>query len=404
MINLLTIPLLISHWGMNGYGVYVTLFAVAATATAIFSLQPWQTVIRYWYSADEARQNDLLRQAIILDFFTCTLGSVIFAFTSDYFLTLVGLPKEYDSALKIQALSIFLSQAGFPVAYLRISDKFGAQATAQYVSAGVRLTSCLIIHFLSPSFLIDIFLLMLPAIVQNLVLWLAALLCLREGKHSINFSNKSIDRAFFSYSAWINFKTILDLPINQLDKIIISRYLGVEATALYELLKKLGQIFSMVAQALSQVSFPVLAKRVSSGEGKTAFRSAIRFARLGLFATVGATGVLLIVTHLFNVQEISIKGSHLSIAVLCSYVFISLSSNSFIFVNVLFMSMGYIKKDTFIMILASSAYLALLAATIQRWQLQAVMLSLAAQVVIVVASKLMIISRSLSFDRPHTLS
>jgi O-antigen/teichoic acid export membrane protein len=82
------------------------------------------------------------------------------------------------------------------------------------------------------------------------------------------FGRRELAEKFLSSVLWINVSDIIDLPVRHLDKIITSAILGPAAAGVYAIFKKLAGVFGIVADALYQATYPVLAQLIAIDHAK----------------------------------------------------------------------------------------------------------------------------------------
>ncbi|PWI34558.1 hypothetical protein DI392_05480 [Vibrio albus] len=395
LANLITVPLLISAWGMADYGSQVTILALTMVFMTLFNFQPWQGVIVKWYNESESEKNKLLSFTIHLDLITAISGSVLLFILAPVLAGFMNLDDSCVNIIKSYSVIIFMGQVGFSTVILRITENFKKQALCQISYSISRVLIAIYITAYDVDFYIGAQLLIIPYVIQNMLFWIYAIAISHEFKYKFNVFKLSIDCELLKYSAWVNFKAILDLPINHIDKLLISMHLGTESTAVYDLLKKGGQIFAMVAQSVSQVSFPYFSKLISEGRKKDAYSESLKIPKKVILPVVTLILLSLVLNYTDSYNSFCIKGVVVDTDILLMYFCLMLLSNSFIFIHVLFMSMGYIKKDVAIMIVASFVYLLLLNILISVTQLSGVIFSLFVQIAIVVTCKVLILKKEM---------
>lgn len=395
LVSLVTTPFLINHLGVTGYGKWITIFTILQIFNAVFNLQSWQSLVKYWYDSRYSDQKNLLITSCIkLDLVSAFLAVVLLVFSMKYICSLLDVNiEQYELLIIISALYVFLSQTSFAMGILRCFDKFGKIAIFATLTALLRIVCISIAVVFNFNFIETLLLNLLPTMLVNILQFSYSLFLVYKRGYTVTCSGE-MPIGFTKYAFWVNLKIVADLPITHLDKIIITFFLGLSSVAYYDLIKKIASVIGMIASPFGQVFLPFFSKLVGEGKSKEALKASLLYGVKG-FAFL--MFVLLILR--FSISYCNFDYCKLIPFELLDSGFIYISAqamaSSFVLLHVLFMAMGKVKQDFFFLLISNIIYFATILILIDKIKLYSIGIALFIQVLMVVVYKVVVIRRDI---------
>lgn len=391
VFNIISIPVLINSLGLESYGMLVLLITVIAIASVLFSLQPWQGMIKYWYEKDISK-NALTSLVLYIEVVSLTLASItIFIFIKSEFFSKYFFDVSHYAQIFI-AFSLLLNPHNFFIGLFRVNDNFLELSLSEFFRGGVRFLGALYTQY-EPTIEVYLFFYLMSNLIANLFLLYRARLMLLNGSFSFisinNIRKLNWIKSFFNFSFFVSLKSILDLPVQQIDKVLVSVTLGSGSVALLEVAKKINQGFGLIFNTISQVYFPALSKKVKGTSMEYLFNYYLKVS-IKVFFIIVIFSVFFYLFKPFILDMISNSMGRVDLAdfnALFVYVGLFLLSSSFILIHVLFLAYGYVKQDVKILVWANLIYLAIIYTFADTIGLMAIVYAYLSQVVIVIGFK-----------------
>jgi O-antigen/teichoic acid export membrane protein len=167
----------------------------------------------------------------------------------------------------------------------------------------------------------------------------------------------SIDREQIRFIWWTNLRTIIRIPVQRLDVIIIGSVMDMTTLGIYKVYKEFAGLISRIGEPVNQAIFPEFAKLIGQQDSKQSID--ITKKTMLLLSGVGAltfTSLFLsadfLIGHFFGNQYLTLS--------LALYLMIGAYTISFITVpiNSLFIAAGFAKYSFFVLLFTNSIYLA----------------------------------------------
>lgn len=190
---------------------------------------------------------------------------------------------------------------------------------------------------------------------------------------------------FLKFSIYSNLTSTIDLPVNQITSLIINKYLGFEATSVYNVFGNVGSVINKLGDPISQVIYPEMNKMVSQKNitGAKSLSYRLKLIMLGLFC-MGA--VFVATTHSLWLH-ILISNPDIYVIPLILYIGYSCYANSAMGTHNLFMALGYVKYNIPILLVVNAGYLCVLLFAVQKYGLTGVIVTYIFQAFAVVLVK-----------------
>lgn len=232
---------LISRSGMYSYGFYVTIIAIFTTVSVFFKPLTWISVLKY---SDKHSLGMASLISIILEF-----GNVVILYLSLCILKFsIDLDDKYINFVltnkEIVCLYVFFVNSGFSLGVSRYNEKYNVIAFVMFLTS---ISKVLLAVYFSK----DVEELVYYTIIADIVLWCSLFVfSLLNVKFSVGVINGFAKTAYTA-----NFINIVDLPVNQLDRVIVTAIAGEEVSAVFSLIRRLSMLVNQVSDPIYQMYY-----------------------------------------------------------------------------------------------------------------------------------------------------
>lgn len=341
------IPVFLRQLGYADFGRMTLLQTAVFVAIAVFNIQVWIPLSKLMIR-DEVNRDTWVKTGLMIDLGLAGLSSLLFLLVFWAFATLSQNQLVFEW-LPPCLIWVLCSPSGAMLANFRVSRRYGLVALYSLLPAILRLT----LAFILP--------------IENITdaLWINALAEMAK-------------LPFLAYSYWLarsgemaNWMTLVrnsmwgwltqlaDLPIAQLDRFIVAALLGLELVAVYQIMRRIGSVFSQFAGPLYQVLYPSMIADLAH-KGKIHVLSVGIQMFWGLLLA-GMAGVAFAYAtsdfwmHYFIGDEFQGRGFE---SVLYVLLLIQAVAVACIFIHPLLLAVGGERETLYITILANSVFMA----------------------------------------------
>tara|TARA_Y100001001_G_scaffold20928_1_gene18027 strand:- start:4065 stop:5159 length:1095 start_codon:yes stop_codon:yes gene_type:complete len=220
---------------MSDYGEFVLKQSLYMAASAISTYSTWGFAASYLSKEKDADFSSLVTEDLIfLFFFSLIVGAVVPVFVEINF-----------GILFFYLLAAFFFNNGLSVGGLRAEEKYGMLSFLQ------------IVNFLSKFFLIIVFCIVENVLDPFFVFAAVDFVVYGFAYFYLLFKRKFKPRLKLSLNRqWKNSQylaTVADLPVQQVDRVILSVFLSSEALGVYALVRRVSLAFSQVVEPISHI-------------------------------------------------------------------------------------------------------------------------------------------------------
>lgn len=396
VLTLLNLSIMIRVLGLNESSVINLVISYTLVFDTIFNFQSFNSIIRFLPRAlidkDFLKVKGYLQQGFILDIVT----ALISFFAANLFLEFICNVFKWDrdiiNLIRVYSFSILFNLTGTSIGIIRVFNKF---KYSSYINVFVN--SLKFIFYLL-SFIINVNMwyfivveLWFSLINSILLLTVTNFIIFKNNLRGI-FKNKVVwNNEFLKFNFYCNFMTTLDVPISHLTPFLINKFVGIEFISIYKVIEKIGGIVAKIASPLLNIIYPEISTRVSEEKQKEAV-SLVR----NLFFIIILFGSLIIVflslTYKLWINILILDGERYVLNVLF-YVLFVIIKFSFVGVYPLFMSLGYIKYNVYIVVIANLIYLGVIPFFSSNFNINGVIISQCIQVFIVIFMQILIMNK-----------
>lgn len=353
--------------GVEQFGLLSVILAYVTLIEQFATFRPWQALIKFGAAAlKEERYDDLLghiKLSLLLDGFGAITGTVIAIAGSYYLAFWQGWNLEMSRLTALFSISLLFNLSGTPTGILRLLDRFDLQAKRNILTNLLALAGAFLVYLYGGGIWGFVTVMLVSSIFGSLLLLFMALIALRQRNLPGNwYASVKEWKPFLRFTMWTYIASTVDIPVKQLDVIIVSTVISLEAAGIYKIIKQVTQILGMLADPIYQAVYPQFATMIANHDSRRAVEYALRIGFLLLVVT-GLPTTLLATTSFWWLRVVFGQGFSSGAIPLIAFLVVQVFNFACNPVHPLFTAMGYIKQTTIMVIITNLLYLLL------AWQL-----------------------------------
>ncbi|MCG9563279.1 hypothetical protein L1D28_16965 [Vibrio chagasii] len=390
--------LVINIFGLEMLGNLAIAQAAVFTAYGLFNLHTWQALIKFGGSFYESSRWDTFNQYVNYSRFLDFISGVLSFFILNLVIWTLYKYEIVPSLLMeiVVTLSFYLlfNLNNSSIGVIRLFGLYKNIAIQANLSVALKLTFCFFVFSLELSFKWLVFFILISDVFANIYIYVCSRKSItnrykRSRTKNIENSKVSIEyRKFFKFCMWLNVGGIIDLPLKQLDVVILSFFLSSHVIGVFKFTKQISKIVSQIADPVYQIFYPIFTREVDSSS--LGFRKVLNIS-FGIFF-VGMSALLSVyffydwaVVNFFSKDLVDFK------YVIISYLFSNVLIVSSICIHPMFIAKGFVKYNAFINLASNSVYLAIIMFTSIYDSLYVAVLAFLIQGLLKIVSKMIII-------------
>lgn len=353
--------------GPAQFGLFAVILAYVALIQQLATFQSWQALIKYGAEALREERNDKfmsqVKFSVLLDVVGAVTGLAI-AIGGAYILSSLKVwTPDASRMAAVSSLSILSIISNAPIGILRLLDRFDLIVAQNVLISLLAAVGAIVVYVARAGIWGFLIVTVICTMLGTLLLVLMAVMALRK-RDLVHGWDSPIGewRPAMRFSAWTYAAATLDIPVQQLDIIIVSAVVSLEAAGIYKIIKQVVSLLAMLADPIYQAIYPQFANMIANDAREAAAKYAFRIGAL-LLAATGPVAVLVGVTSFWWLGAIFGEGFAAGAIALCLFLFFKVFSIGAITVHPLFTAMGFVRESTHILFLADILYLGL------AWQL-----------------------------------
>lgn len=344
ILNFLSVAISLKALGVKSFGEVTLLQAYILVISLCFNPQAWQGLIRYFsLESDKAR---LIVATLKYDFLCAVAGTGIAVLFAELYAASFGL-GEYSELLKWCSIYILLNQTSVAIGILRYQERYKALALQSVISA-VLFFACALVGYwknLTVSFYVATYLITLGlGVVFIQCLCLSQVVSLLKNKEStIEALSLARIKEFTRFNFTVHMTALADIPVKQLDNILVGAVVSVGAAGAYRVIKQIATISTKVTGPLNQVLYPevnaLLAKKAYS-KVKGAMQKIILLLLLPSLVVVALASFTTNywIPAIFSEELLAYQWQ------LITFLFIHAVATAFTPIHPIFLALGYVKR------------------------------------------------------------
>ena len=401
VLNLISVILLVKILGNNSYTIFVLAQSYMTIIDSLVNFQSWQAVIKFGSEAiachDYKKLSSLIKIGVIVDFSTAVLG-VIASFA---ILPIVAHFFKWDNILITCAMlfscEIIFHFSGTSTGILRLFNKFNMVAIQKITVATVKLFLIFLIYLLNVKSLlfvvgsyvcVDILGHILLTTFCTYVIVKSNQITLKDIFHSdISEYNKT----FWKFVFWTNVTSSIDIPAKQFDVFIISTF-SYELVAVFKVYKQIGAFLLQLSTPISQAILPQFSDLVARGKQKECYNVVLKI-RNTILGVMLPISIIITIISPYALKIIFSEIHARYFYILSLYLLIRTYALSYTAIHPLFISLGYVKENFKLALLANFVYVAMALILSKYMSLMGIIISLFIEYFIIISVKGYIIKK-----------
>ncbi|MEO0271935.1 MAG: oligosaccharide flippase family protein [candidate division WOR-3 bacterium] len=349
--------------GPEQFGLLAVIMAYSQVIGRFFTLQPWQALIKYGAKSLQQERNTefmgYVKLTFILDLVSCFLSTIV-AIGGAY---LYGGWQNWDKnsieMTIVFSLGLFFGLSSAPIGVLRLLERFHLLSMNQVLGAVIQFLGVVFVYLLGGGIWGFLIVILISGILRNMhLLFLTYQELKKAGLYDYRRAAIVNYRQFVRFSWWTYLTSSISIPIKQLDMIIVSAVISLEAAGIYKIIKQFLQLFNMLVDPIYQAVYPQFALNIADGKEKKALKYAGKIALLTL-VVLGPLMLLLTGSSYFWLPGVFGKdyaSGWLPLVVFAIFAFLAFAASS---IHPLFLAMGFVKQNTVIALVSNAVYLLL---------------------------------------------
>ena len=378
-LSTLLIASLITSWNsLAAYGEFVTFQAIYFSFSIAAKPVTWLPFVKFY---DKYCSRKIVSFSFIIESCFFLLSCFILFLLCSVFSERSGEIQFLIDNIAIILVASFLYNNGVVLGYFRATSRYGMISNIIVASSVVKVGATILLYK-------DIRALFLFTVAVDMVIWALAMFYVVREAGGIKIY--AIPSSYTKASIYGYLNQMLDLPITQLDRVIVGSLLGMEAAGIFNLIRRISQVLNQVADPLYQLSF----KELTSGDcinDVSLSRNVIKkVGRIGLCVSV----VALVASFLFfDVMNVYLFSGGLEGYKSLFIVFVGLSALTVIFIwlTPFVIAAGYDKENVYITVVANGMFLAVLTLVCSYMNLNYVYIAFATQFILMLSMKLFLL-------------
>jgi O-antigen/teichoic acid export membrane protein len=360
--------------GPGRFGILAVIVAYVAIVERLATFQPGLALIKYGAEALQKDRPDefmgLVKVSILLDLIgavsgmaLAVLGALALGDRWGWYGTPnaasgIGEPDLHISRLAaVLSTGIAFSLTGTPNGVLRLLDRFRMFTLQMVLTAGLAFAGAAVVYIVGGGLWGFLIVTLVSGVIGRLFLVGVSLAALAERGLLRHWRAPATSwKPFLRFSGWTYVTSTLDLPVRQLDILLVSALTSFEMTGIYKIIKQVCALLAGLADPLNQAVYPQFAALAADGEERRARTYVLRIGAV-IAAAVGPAALVLAVFSPWWLGRVFGRAFAAGWLPLSAFLLVTVCSLSCSAIHPLFTALGYVKENAVILLIANGVYL-----------------------------------------------
>lgn len=325
----------------------------------LFNVQTWESLIKFGTKQDEEYQlARTIKTNLLIDILSALFAFVLATLLIKEIGAIFGWDETLIELAFFYSFIIPFTLTTFTIGVPRLFDKFAAIAKIQFAMAAVKLISISIISYLGGEFRAFIATYIIIDILINISL-IGYSLVLLQRKKILNWiqTKAYLNREQIKFLWWTNLRTIVRIPVRQLDILIINQVMSMNLVGIYKVYKEIVGMIGRLGDPINQAVYPEYAKLL--GKGKTLDTIFVTKSIIRILLSVAIVTLIVFIVASELVIETLFGAEYLALMTVF-YLLVVLNCVSLVLtpINSLFIAAGFAKYSFYIVLFNNIVYLA----------------------------------------------
>lgn len=325
----------------------------------LFNVQTWESLIKFGTKQDEEYQlARTIKTNLLIDILSALFAFVLATLLIKEIGAIFGWDETLIELAFFYSFIIPFTLTTFTIGVPRLFDKFAAIAKIQFAMAVVKLISISIISYLGGEFRAFIATYIIIDILINISL-IGYSLVLLQRKKILNWiqTKAYLNREQIKFLWWTNLRTIVRIPVRQLDILIINQVMSMNLVGIYKVYKEIVGMIGRLGDPINQAIYPEYAKLL--GKGRTLDTIFVTKSIIRILLSVAIVTLIVFIVASELVIETLFGAEYLALMTVF-YLLVVLNCVSLVLtpINSLFIAAGFAKYSFYIVLFNNIVYLA----------------------------------------------
>ncbi len=359
VINIVSFAIMARALGPDTLALLVLAQTYALIINDIFNIQTWESMVKFGsYDTGDVRTADVIKTNFTLDFVSAVAAFVFALLLARPVVHLLNWDPSLVRVVSLYSLSILFRITTFTIGIPRLFDKFSAIAKIQVATAILKVLAVSYAMYSSKSFIYYLSIYLCIDILTNLLLISFSTRLLKDklGRKWWRHRMK-IDKNQIRFIWWTNLRTIIRIPVQHFDMIVISSVMTLKMVGIYKVYKEIAGFLKRIQDPINQAIFPEFTRLLAGKETK---RTASMAKKSMMFLSGLSIALLLLLLLTSKMIVGKFFGAEYLEYMEALYLMLILYLVSFITVpvNSLFIASGFAKSSFMILLFTNTIYLA----------------------------------------------
>lgn len=364
-IGLISLPLKTHALGAAQFGLLTVVLAYIALMERLTSFRSWIPLIKFGAAAlakDQKRElAGYVKLAFLMDLTGALLGSALAFVGARVFAAWQGWDSDTIRLLSIASLLPLFNLIEGPTGVLRIFDRFKRFTMQKMVEAILGVAGTLLAWWMEWGILGFLISSLVAVITGRLLLVAMAWEALR--RHGVlavwKESPVQAPGKFLRFGGWSYLSSVMDIPVKQLDVIILSAALSLEASGIYRIIKQVVGLLVVLTDPIYQAVYPQFSAMMVDGGLAKSLKYSLKIGLL-IGAVVAPVSLMLATTSAWWLPKIFGEEFRAGWIALSLFLALKVLTLPTLPIHPLFAAAGYVKQTVWIIAFSNSVYLLLL--------------------------------------------
>lgn len=357
-LNFISFSIVVNQLGAQLFALFVLTQTYTLIINSLFNIQTWESMVKFGLSkGPENNFSNVVKTNFVMD-----LASAIVAFLVSILMvkTVVGLldwDPQISQLMVLYSFSILFNLTTFTIGIPRLFNKFSSVARVQVGMAFLKLVCVLFAVVLSKTIVFYVTIYLLVDVFRNLVLILYSTLLLKEGGLGGWWREKlRTDFKQIRFIWWTNLRSIVRIPVQYCDVVIISMVMSLEAVGVYKVYKEVAGLMGRLGDPVNQTIYPEYARLIGGNDSEAAVALTKKMVLVLLGGSILVSLLLILASKLLIGK---VYGPEFLSSINGLYILILLYGVSLfsVPVNSLFIAAGFVKYGFYIVVFTNTLYL-----------------------------------------------
>lgn len=383
-LGLISFTLMARSLGPEFLSYFVLSQVYVGVLNSVFNVQTWESMIKFG-TKDENKNNikDIVKTNVTLDILGASIA-FIFAIT---LLDQIAKQLDWDDTLVevafLYSFTIPFLLTTLTIGIPRLYNKFAIIAKIQFMLAIFKLSLISLFSFKggTPKDFVMVYIASDILINLFIIFYSTRLIRKKNGAKWWRKAKLKITREQIKFIWWTNLKTIVRIPVRQLDVVIISIVMTMEVVGIYKVYKEIVAVIGRLGDPINQAIYPEYAKLL----GKRKSTETVSVTRhIMLFLLIISLCIMLVLIAGSEYIVATFFGEQYLSMINALYILIVLGSiNLFLTpINSLFLASGFAKYGFYLVLFTNIIYLSVAIIAGQRYGIYGIILAFFLQMIL----------------------